>query len=294
MQGALGARPEAIHCNLHRPVLKSSTGPAHLPPLLVSDLDGRITVIQRWSGACSAQHKESLETLFLSKRLQELHASPLFAGLSPSEIVALASAGFISRVYRREFLYNEGEPVSHIFMVASGRMKTTLLRENGAEMILRFSGPGDIVGEFGDTSDKVYGSSAQAMEVSDLLIWKTDVFGTLLERFPLLRRNQVAILSHRLREMDCRFCEISSDPVATRLANTLARLSRHIGRPVSEGIEIALSQLELAQLIGATPSTISRLLSDWERQGFVRGRREALLLRCIDNLQSAVNLGSSS
>ena len=108
----------------------------------------------------------------------------------------------------------------------------------------------------------------------------------LVAEYPLLRRNISQILSSRLQELEERFREIATEKVAKRLALALSRLLRQVGKKTHEGTEISLSREELAQLTGTTLFTISRILSKWADAGVVIPRREAVLIRDPERLES--------
>ena len=64
------------------------------------------------------------------------------------------------------------------------------------------------------------------------------------------------------------------------------RLAQHIGQRKIEGIEISISQQELAQLTGTTLFTVSRLLCQWGQLGVVKTRREAVSICNLQELAS--------
>ena len=109
-------------------------------------------------------------------------------------------------------------------------------------------------------------------------MWGVQRFEEYLERFPVFRRNAVRLLEARLRELEERFLDVSTEKVAPRLRNELIRLSDLFARPVNGHREIQLSQRELAQLTATTLSTVSRLLGQWERMGIVSVKRGAVQL----------------
>jgi CRP-like cAMP-binding protein len=109
-------------------------------------------------------------------------------------------------------------------------------------------------------------------------VWEASVFESISDRIPSLRRNTARILGERLQEMEERFREISTQKVAPRLSHQLIRLLKQLGRGTDQSVEIGLSREELAQLTGTTLFTVSRLLSQWEKQGIVSSRREAVVV----------------
>jgi CRP-like cAMP-binding protein len=99
-----------------------------------------------------------------------------------------------------------------------------------------------------------------------------------LVEYPQIRKNVRQILSSRLNELEERFREVATARVAKRVALTLMRLLKQVGRMTEGGIEVSLSREELAQMTGTTLFTVSRVLSKWKEAGFVEPRREAVVI----------------
>lgn len=205
--------------------------------------------------------------------------SPLFADIPPSDQAKIVSAAISRKFVRRQTFFIAGDPVKEILLLTEGCVKITQLGENGSEIILRLNGPGEIIGAVGTTRLGTHGSTAEALLGCKALVWNAATFETLSERFPILQRNAMRILARRLLELEGRFLEISTERVAPRLAREIVRLLPQVGRKVDGAIELNLSREELAQLTGTTLFTVSRVLSDWERQGILSLRRQAVVVR---------------
>ena len=120
--------------------------------------------------------------------------------------------------------------------------------------------------------------SARAMEQCKALIWDYARLQALLTTYPQIRKNTCQILVGRLQELEERFREVATEKVAKRLALTLLRLLKQVGKVSKGGTEICLSREELGQMTGTTLFTISRILSRWAERGVVVPRREAVLV----------------
>ncbi len=116
------------------------------------------------------------------------------------------------------------------------------------------------------------------MEKCRTLIWEYDSLQNLLVEYPQIRKNISQILSSRLNELEERFREVATARVAKRVALTLMRLLKQVGKMSEGGIEVLLSREELAQMTGTTLFTVSRILSRWKDAGFVEPRREAVVV----------------
>ena len=94
--------------------------------------------------------------------------------------------------------------------------------------------------------------------------------------FRSLQSNVERILARRLDELERRFCEVATERASPRLAHALVRLTDQIGHKVYNHVEINVSQEALAQMTAMTSSTVNRLLINWENQGLLKVRREAI------------------
>jgi len=66
----------------------------------------------------------------------------------------------------------------------------------------------------------------------------------------------------------------------------LVRLATQLGQRMNGHVEIRLSQRDLAQLTGTTLFTVSRLLGQWEAQGFVKPQRQGVLVLNMQALEA--------
>jgi CRP-like cAMP-binding protein len=203
---------------------------------------------------------------------------PLFAGILPADYSRISAAARVREFERGEMLFIEGDPVQQVYLLTSGFAKINKLGLSGSEVILRFSGSGDVLGAMGLFSTGRHCTTAQSFRVCRALVWEPPVFKALAERFPVLHQNMARIVGGELLELEERFREVATERVAPRVARQLVRLLDKIGRRVEEGIEISLSREELAQMTGTTLFTVSRLLSAWEERGIVKPRREGVTI----------------
>ncbi|HEY2121466.1 MAG TPA: Crp/Fnr family transcriptional regulator [Candidatus Acidoferrum sp.] len=218
------------------------------------------------------------------ERCETISASALFAGLSQPECVEIASSARARTFARDELLFVQGQPVSRMVLLQAGSVKLTQLSSSGSEALLWMNGVGDAIGMPG-TASCSHSCSARAMERCHALTWEYRQVGDLLAEYPRVRQNVNNIVSSRLHELEERFREVSTEKVAPRLALTLLRLVRKIGKQGSDGIDVSLSREELAQMTGSTLFTISRIFSKWAEEGFVLPRRNGVVVLDTVRLQ---------
>lgn len=220
----------------------------------------------------------------LELRLVFVGQAPLFRGLSGDQRLEVASRAHDRRLRRREVLFREGEEAAETSLLGTGRLKITQLGPTGHEVLIRLIGPGEVGGGLGVPLGGIHPCSAASLETSHVLVWEQRVLAELFDRFPVLGGNALRIQSERLRLLEECYRELATERVPPRLARALVRLVGHIGRPCEGGVRVALSREELAQMVGTTLFTVSRLLSEWETNGLVLGRREAVVVRDLRGL----------
>jgi CRP-like cAMP-binding protein len=221
----------------------------------------------------------------LRRRAASVQPFAAFADIPLADCIAIVSSATERLFSRWHTVFFEGDAVRQCVLLVSGCVKITQLGANGSEVVLRLTGPGDVLGGVGGCAGCEHCSTARTVQPSLALMWEAAQFEAISDRYPTLRRNMAHVLESRLNELEVRFREISTEKVAPRLSSQLLRLLDQVGKQSEGHVEIALSRRELAQLTGTTLFTVSRLLCQWETQGIVSARREAVLVRNVPALQ---------
>jgi CRP-like cAMP-binding protein len=234
----------------------------------------------------SASGTLSSPNAIMAERLVMMCASALFSGLSQRECTEIASCARARTFARDEILFTQGQPVHSLIMLETGSVKLTQLSPAGSEVLLWMSGSGQPVNINAEASSCSHTCSARAMEQCKALVWEYQRLQALLNQYPQIRKNISRILAGRLQELEERFREVATEKVARRLALTLLRLLKSVGKPAKDGVQVSLTREELAQMTGTTLFTISRVLSKWAAEGFVQPRREAVVVHDPQRLES--------
>lgn len=250
-------------------------------------MDGDHTFQQYASQDVTAR---SIALRFIRERAAN-HRSPLperfllFSNISLRDCEEIVGAARELRFDRGQTIHIEGDPIRSVVLLTCGAVKVIQFGENGTEVILKLCGPGELVGTPALRTQGFHCSTSQALRMSAALVWDMRVFESLSGRFPVLGYNAALTLAKQLNDLEDRFREVSTERVVPRLSRQVIRLMNQVGIPVNGEVEISISREELAQLIGATPYTVSRLLSEWDRQGIVESRREAVLIHDLGALE---------
>ena len=236
------------------------------------------------SGSRRARPHLVPSNLSLNALVGRSRLSPLFRDLGLNEWEQISSLASEKSFLAEEIIFCQGDPVDSVLAIAAGRVKIMQTSSGGKEVILRVDGPGDVADGLELCARKTHSVSAESIEPCRLLAWETDTFDCLLARFPVLQRNAVNILAERLRTLEERFREVATELVPQRLARMILRLLQK-GPQGKDSVPIFLSCEELAQMVGTTLFTVSRLLCDWAERGIIQPERKAIV---VDSLPALV------
>lgn len=177
---------------------------------------------------------------------------------------------------RGAWLCAEGSPATGVYIVRSGRVKETLSSSDGKKLIVRVLGPGQIVGLTAVLSGHLYDVTAEALELTQAEFISAKDFLHNMESSPQMGLSVVSQLSQNCKDVYDNLRRL------TFPANVTQRLARLVQEwyqralPGKEGQEcrfqVTLTQEEIAQMVGSTRETVSRILMDFRRKGWLRAK----------------------
>ncbi|KJS31246.1 MAG: Crp/Fnr family transcriptional regulator [Desulfatitalea sp. BRH_c12] len=206
--------------------------------------------------------------------------SELLSDISPEGQADIFKAGHRNSYNAGEILFHEGDQAFRCYFVQSGRIKVSILHEEGKEAILRYVLPGEFMAAIAVFRGKTYPATASAVGPVSAISWDRTTMITLMHLYPPLAVNMLRVVVDRLDEVQKRYLELSAEQVAQRIARALLRMMKTSGRKTDEGIVIdfRLSRQDLADYTGTTLFSVSRVLSKWEKMGHIKSGRERIVI----------------
>lgn len=186
--------------------------------------------------------------------------------LPPDVLQQLVGSGDVHRFAAGEVLFQEGDVSDALYVLLSGQLKVYSLKENGREMVYNILDAGEILGEmFLDGGPR--SASVKAIADSECLIVEGDRTRELILAHPQFAVSLVIRLISRLRHATRQVRSLALDGVYERVVSLLETSA------VDEGglrrLPRALTQLEIANQIGATRAMVNYVLRDLVRGGFI-------------------------
>ena len=189
--------------------------------------------------------------------------------LTKEELLKLADCKTSQTIKKGEIIFEEGENVNGIFCVKDGVCKMTKLSPNGKDQIVKLVKKGELLGQRSMISDEPVNLTAVALEDMQVcFIPKSDVMGFFNDnnKFSL---NVMRSVCGDLRDADDHMVSMAQKNVKERLAETLLYLEENFGTNPDGSLHIQLSREELAGMIGTATESCIRLLSEFNKSGYI-------------------------
>lgn len=192
--------------------------------------------------------------------------------------------------YRKgETVFVEGEIAEGFFVVLKGKVKVFKLSREGKEAILHICGPGDHFGHAALHGSRIFPACAETLEKSEILHIPREGFVDLLAKEPSIALDLFTVLSERLRELTVQVENLALKEVPGRLASYILSLSVKQGG--TKDVSLGFSKTQLAGILGTTPETLSRMLSDFSSRGYIKDNRGEIQIIDLPGLENLAEQG---
>jgi len=213
------------------------------------------------------------------------HNIELLRGLNPHESDLILAAARPRRFPAKSVMTYQDEPADHLLLLWKGRARYFYETPNDKKLILKWIAPGHIFGGAALLSRPcTYLVSTEAVRDSIVLEWNGSTIRGLARRFPQLLENAHCIDMEYLSWYVAAHAALTSQSARERLASVLFGLAKSVGQKVSGGVELDVTNEELANSANITHYTASRFMSEWQRSGAIRKRRGKIVLRSPERL----------
>jgi CRP-like cAMP-binding protein len=221
-----------------------------------------------------------------------LRRTRLFAGLSEPILRALADRAIERSFPRHGRLFYQGDPGTGLFVVASGLVKVVVTSEDGEEMVLVTLGPGEALGELSVVDGGPRSASAEALEPTVALMITRPVLLELAARDRALTEALLHTLGGLLRRLTEQASDLVFLDLPGRMAKLLAGLAAERGLETPDGVELdaALTQTDLAGMVGASRQSVNQLLQGFARRGYLQVQGRRIVVHRLDLLRRRAGL----
>ena len=210
--------------------------------------------------------------------------------LNKDELIKLAECKTSYIIKKGESIFEEGDIVNGVYCITSGACKLSKLSPNGKDQIIKLVKAGELLGQRSMISDEAANLSAVALEDMEVcFIPKSEVI-SMFDQNNKFSMNVMKTICGDLKEADEHMISISQKTVKERLAETLVYLQDTFGKNEDGSLHIQLSREELAGMIGTATESCIRLLSDFNKNGWIGLIGKKIVIKDIAKLKRIADI----
>jgi len=177
-------------------------------------------------------------------------------------------------------LFVEGQSSPGLMVIVSGRVKLSTASADGRTIIVRMAGPGEVLGLSASVVGRPCELTAETLEPSRIKIIPRESFKQWLRAHPELAFR----IAEELAEEYNNTCQqlrtmLLSHTAAQRLARTLLQLVRNAVPGKEARVQFSLTHQEMAEMIGTSRETVTRLLATFRHRGLIEIEGPMLIVR---------------
>jgi CRP/FNR family transcriptional regulator, cyclic AMP receptor protein len=220
-----------------------------------------------------------------------VRADRIFCNMSDETITALDSVKFTGVYPKGSLLFVEGEQPRGIFILCEGRAKLTTSSTEGKTLIVKIAEAGEVLGASATILGKPYEVSAETIEPSQLNFIKREDFLRFLNTYPEACMHTAQQLSEKYHAAQHEIRSLGlAQTTGEKLAKLLLDWCDRNGEPNGKGIrlKVLLTHEEIAQMIGTTRETVTRIFSDFKKRQIIEVKGSSVFILAKPTLEAMI------
>lgn len=211
-----------------------------------------------------------------------------FEGLSPAQVDEILRAGKQRRLVAKQVVTYPGDFSTHAYMLYSGRARHFAMSAEGEKVVFQWLiRPGDHFAYSALMREpRSVLAGVEMVESGSAVMWERERIRTLCAKYPRLWENIAEAFFDDIVRVIAHDISLTGRSASHRLRQALIDLGYGIGRRGTRGMQIEVTNEDLASMAGVTMFTASRCLSEWSRRGIIEKKRGGIVLRSPERLLS--------
>jgi CRP/FNR family cyclic AMP-dependent transcriptional regulator len=187
----------------------------------------------------------------------------------------LASLGWLHRMAPQTVFIHEGDAADTAFVILGGRVKVFASNPDGGEIVLNLCGPGECIGDMALDGGPRSASVITLDRVTCAVVTR-DILRQAVAADPDFAMRLITTLIRRNRLATSKIKGLALESVRQRVQALLYALAVE-----RDGVRIVgerLSQIEIANRVGASRDMVSRVFKELQQDGCIRVDRKQITL----------------
>jgi CRP/FNR family transcriptional regulator, cyclic AMP receptor protein len=222
----------------------------------------------------------------------KLRADRIFCDLPTSALQAFEEIKSTAAYPEGAVLFVERQEPRGIFVICKGSVKLTVSAPNGKTIIMKIAEAGEVLGLSATVSGKPYEVTAATIDPCQINFVKREDFLRFLKNDADVCFKVAEQLSEKYHTVCDEVRSLGlSHSAAEKLAKLLLEWSSKIGEAAKPEprLKLRLTHEEIAQMIGASRETVTRLFADLKKHQILLSRGATLVIRDQAALRALAN-----
>lgn len=196
------------------------------------------------------------------------------------DILALLPASATEDYRKGAMIYGPAQPSKNIYLLVAGKVKLSLMRGDGSEVLLEIARPEELFGESAFLNLPDHRELATVLEDARMMTWPISAVEDLVMKRPRLAVSLLQISARRSLRFAEHIGSLSRDDIEHRLAQSLIGFSGRLGTQGGDGSVsmMAMTHELLAQHIGTSREAVTGRMNLFRRQGYLDYTRKRIVL----------------
>ncbi len=206
----------------------------------------------------------------------------------------LASLNLAKRTHAMEpgeTLFLQGDEADGVYCIQSGLVGLRYFDEDGNSALIRLCGTGTTVGYGALLSKQPYATSAEILTPSVVCFLKRSIVSDMLANNPKVGERFLQHSIRDLSESESDYARSLTKTVRLRFLHLMMVLYERLGYLDENGnpiVELPIMRREIADLLGAQPESISRLIRSVQDEGLLKFDGKMVLYSDMDKVQHEI------
>jgi CRP/FNR family transcriptional regulator len=194
---------------------------------------------------------------------------PLFRSLEESELRQIRERIILKRFRKNQVILQAEKTNEFMYIILDGEVKVVRYTGEGKEIIVSIHGSGEFFGELSLLDGKTAPATVTASKESRTAIISKNDFYALMYSHRKVMENLLHILCSRFRDAMKKIEMLNFNNASQRMKMLFLMLAESHGEQVPEGtlLSIRLLHQDIADMVGLTRETVTRVLDRWKRSG---------------------------
>jgi CRP/FNR family transcriptional regulator, cyclic AMP receptor protein len=192
------------------------------------------------------------------------------SAFDPKAFLAKANGGrTIAKYEKDKIVFSQGEAADAVFYIQQGKIKITVVSEQGKEAVVAILGTGDFFGEGCLTAQPLRMATVTAMMECEIMRLEKAAILRVIHEEPTFAEMFMSHLLTRTIRVEADLVDQLFNSSEKRLARALLLLANFGKEGKPEAVIAKISQETLAEMIGTTRSRVSSFMNKFRQLGFI-------------------------